>query len=180
MFLTDDQIHLSPFCVITYVLELENGKWYVGQTTNLNKRLCEHFSDKFKGSLWTSHHKPVSLHQIFIGDCENEQTIHMMQLYGSSNVRGGAWCKVDYPDDYKFPTSLEDWEESKYFKARLTKLQHTIFQSIVDEGRPVSFDDLRSKGFRKETIQRTLDACLVPPKLLDTDTQDGVEYFVPA
>ena len=90
------EIQQTPFIVITYILELEAGKYYVGRTTNLNRRLAEHISQDYKGSLWTDKYKFVCLLEARLGDTEVETTIEMINRYGFENVRGGPWCRTDY------------------------------------------------------------------------------------
>ena len=55
---------------LVYTLELEGGNYYVGFTTDLNRRLFEHFNDA--GSLWTKEHKPIRIVSVCIGDKERE------------------------------------------------------------------------------------------------------------
>ena len=79
---------------LVYTLELENGNYYVGWSTDLNRRLYEHFNGA--GAKWTKEHKPIRVVSVCIGDkaLENEQTRNLMELYGPEKVRGGNWCKV--------------------------------------------------------------------------------------
>lgn len=42
-----------------YVLECENGKFYVGRSRNLPERLSQHFQGNF-GAVWTRLHKPLN------------------------------------------------------------------------------------------------------------------------
>jgi predicted GIY-YIG superfamily endonuclease len=48
------------FTYVTYVLKLEEDKWYVGLTTNLNQRLTQHFTGD--GAKWTQLFKPKVEH----------------------------------------------------------------------------------------------------------------------
>lgn len=78
-----------------YVLELENGKFYVGKTTNPEYRLESHFQNN--GSEWTKLHKPVRVLEI-IKNCddydEDKYTRIYMDKYGIDNVRGGSFVTV--------------------------------------------------------------------------------------
>lgn len=74
----------------TYVLELENGKFYVGKSRYLKERLCQHFSGN--GSIWTKLYKPLAVIDVFPRNCEEEATLHYMSKYGIDNVRGFSWC----------------------------------------------------------------------------------------
>ena len=42
-----------------YVLKLQGSHWYVGSTTNVEARSCEHFAGQ--GALWTQKHPPLSV-----------------------------------------------------------------------------------------------------------------------
>ena len=78
-----------------YILELEDNKYYVGMTENVDKRMYSHFNGK--GSEWTKLHKPVKIYKIFrsidIFD-EDLYTKKMMYYKGIDNVRGGSYSSI--------------------------------------------------------------------------------------
>ena len=79
-----------------YILQLEQGKFYVGYTERENgSRFLEHFSGA--GSKWTQIYKPIQVIEWMDGDQEDENriTLELMAKYGWWNVRGGKWCCVD-------------------------------------------------------------------------------------
>lgn len=79
-----------------YVLQLKDGKYYVGYTTrDRGQRINDHFENR--GASWTKQYKPVKVLQQFAGTLisENETTLRMMEEYGWNNVRGGGWCQID-------------------------------------------------------------------------------------
>ena len=78
-----------------YVLKLENNKFYVGHSCEIEVRIASHFLGN--GSLWTKKHKPLELVSVKQGDTlmENLTTIALMSKYGYEDVRGGIWCKVE-------------------------------------------------------------------------------------
>jgi predicted GIY-YIG superfamily endonuclease len=82
---------------ILYVLQLENNKYYIGITMNLNMRIAQHFSGE--GSKWTKLHKPITIVEIQIKNIteqlENEITLFYMRKYGWQSVRGGSYTKID-------------------------------------------------------------------------------------
>jgi predicted GIY-YIG superfamily endonuclease len=95
--------------IIIYVLKLEHGNYYVGQTTNLKRRLKEH-NDGRRGSDWTRLHKLV--HHIESIDSkmidskkaailENEIVLKYMGMYGWKKVRGGYFNLIDEEVTYK-------------------------------------------------------------------------------
>jgi hypothetical protein len=81
--------------VYIYVLELNDGKYYIGKTDNPEYRLESHFNST--GSTWTKLHKPLNVLEI-LPDCDNYDedkiTIKYMDKYGIDNVRGGSFVSV--------------------------------------------------------------------------------------
>ena len=83
-----------------YVLQLENGKYYVGKSKDIIKRFEEHKSGS--GSAWTGKYKPIKI--VEVRDLkdhhdENNTTKDYMKKYGIKNVRGGSYTQVTLPDD---------------------------------------------------------------------------------
>jgi hypothetical protein len=78
-----------------YKLNLENGKKYVGKTTNVDRRMDQHFSGN--GSKVTKKFKPIDGKTIdevpgfFSDDVEQEHTEDYIEKYGYNNVRGGYY-----------------------------------------------------------------------------------------
>lgn len=82
-----------------YCLRLENGKYYVGKTNNLEYRIKQHFNGE--GSDWTKINKPVDIHETHDERDEfdeNNTTKKYMSEFGIDNVRGGSYCNVFLPD----------------------------------------------------------------------------------
>ena len=81
---------------LVYVLRLEDDCYYVGITTNLNLRYCQHVTGR-GGSKWTRLHKPIEIVSVVVGDNtrENEITRELMRTHGWENVRGGPYCRVE-------------------------------------------------------------------------------------
>ena len=78
---------------MTYVLQLADGKFYVGMTYNLNQRYAEHIQGR--GAKWTRLHRPVRILSVEVGDLEYEVTLRLMREKGWQNVRGSKYCKID-------------------------------------------------------------------------------------
>lgn len=51
-----------------YILELKDGKYYVGKTNNPDARILDHF--KGGGSIWTKKYEPVKIIEK-IPDCDD-------------------------------------------------------------------------------------------------------------
>jgi hypothetical protein len=85
--------------VFIYILQLEEGKYYVGKTSNPEVRIEDHFNEAC--SVWTKKYNPVSVIKI-IPDCddydEDKYTVQSMGDYGIDNVRGGSFCQVELSD----------------------------------------------------------------------------------
>lgn len=79
-----------------YILKLEKGKWYVGSTTDVDRRYKQHLSGR--GSAWTKKYHPISISDQFKGDSfDEDKTVKVcMTKYGIANVRGGSYsnCRL--------------------------------------------------------------------------------------
>lgn len=82
--------------ICIYVLRCEEEKYYVGKSTNINKRLKQHFKQK-KGSCWTRLYKPLQIYEIR-RKCdefdEEKITLQYMKKFGINNVRGGSYTRL--------------------------------------------------------------------------------------
>lgn len=84
-----------------YILQLEQGKYYVGITKNVDKRFKRH--EIGKGANWTRLYKPVAVIQTIettvfteseAAKLEDELTFDIAKQYGIANVRGGGYCQT--------------------------------------------------------------------------------------
>lgn len=99
----DDTLQLKAYCkdFWIYVLECENGYYYIGLSANIEQRLSDHFQNL--GSLFTQAHKPLRVieknHIIFMGSTpcqrpcqeENRKTEEYIKKYGFERVCGGKY-----------------------------------------------------------------------------------------
>jgi predicted GIY-YIG superfamily endonuclease len=77
-----------------YVLKLENDKYYVGESTNVKKRIWAHKNEN--GSAWTKKYgveKQIEGVEVKNNFYELAQTLEMMRVYGIDNVRGSLFTK---------------------------------------------------------------------------------------
>ena len=77
---------------IIYVLELKSGKFYVGKTSNIERRIQEHSSGR--GSAWTRKYKLIRILYTTKKHNEDYHVIKMMHERGIENVRGGSFSTM--------------------------------------------------------------------------------------
>lgn len=81
--------------ICIYILRCEDDKYYVGKSTNINKRIKQHF--KKKGSSWTRLYRPLEIYEIR-RNCdefdEEKITLQYMKKFGINNVRGGSYTRL--------------------------------------------------------------------------------------
>ena len=83
-----------------YALKLAGGKYYIGKSDNLDKRLESHFAGS--GAAWTREHPPIKVVETRENVSrfeEDKMTKEYMEKYGIDNVRGGAYTQVELPDE---------------------------------------------------------------------------------
>ncbi|MGY5957106.1 GIY-YIG nuclease family protein [Kosakonia sp. BK9b] len=119
-----------------YALELEDGCYYVGSTTFVDRRFAQHMAGK--GAEWTRLHRPVRVLEtvpVMVDNTsqlvwlETEKTLDYMKQYGHARVRGGKLVDVS--------------GESEYFWRYLRKagVAPTIPQLIMSHGTPAQVPD---------------------------------------
>jgi hypothetical protein len=84
-----------------YLLRLRNGKFYVGSSTDVDRRFQQHLDGV--GSEWTRLHAPACrAPQILETNAslldEDKFTKKLMIEHGVDNVRGGSYCQVELTD----------------------------------------------------------------------------------
>jgi len=88
--------------VFIYVLQLEQGKYYIGKTYNPQFRLESHFNSN--GSEWTKTYKPLRVLELK-SNCddydEDKYTRIYMDKYGINNVRGGSFVSLNLSKSQK-------------------------------------------------------------------------------
>lgn len=85
-----------------YTLALEGNHFYVGSTTDIDKRVAEH--RRGDGSAWTRMYKPIGKNPIAavaFDDpirarlAEDSETVFLMLRHGKDKVRGGTYSSPD-------------------------------------------------------------------------------------
>lgn len=126
------QVPDSTYPIHIYVLELEDGFWYVGKTHYPDSRYWQHTHGK--GAEWTKLHKVVRCvaRQVFYVETEYDEdkyenlvTIEWMEREGWRQVRGGSWCEVSEEK------TLKKLHRYGYFKQIKVSRQEFAPQSLV-------------------------------------------------
>lgn len=82
--------------VYIYALELQNGKYYIGRTSDLERRLDEHQHSNYSCA-WVKEYPMVRVIEAY-SNCdafdEDKLVKVYMYRYGIRNVRGGAYTQV--------------------------------------------------------------------------------------
>lgn len=79
-----------------YVLKLIDDRYYVGRTSNILRRINQHFTGI--GAKYTKKFKPIKVIDIILELTrydEKMKTLEMMEKYGWEKVRGACWCSLD-------------------------------------------------------------------------------------
>lgn len=78
-----------------YILRLEDGKYYVGKSQNVNFRVAAHFNGN--GSVWTKKYRPLEVLKIVESTDKFDEdiiTLRLMEKHGIDNVRGGSFSAL--------------------------------------------------------------------------------------
>lgn len=79
-----------------YSLKLEQNKYYIGKTNNIEHRFWQHSINN--GSYWTKLYKVIELENVY-ENCdiydEDKYVIMYMDKYGIDNVRGGIFSSIN-------------------------------------------------------------------------------------
>lgn len=90
-----ENVALSSNSMVTvYALALEDGKYYVGKTTDMEKRFSDHVNGTIRSAHWTRKHKPIKILETYEdadGLQEDKITLMYMIRYGIDHVRGGPY-----------------------------------------------------------------------------------------
>ena len=81
-----------------YVLKLVEDRYYVGRTSNIFRRIQQHFTSV--GSIYTKKYKPLKVIEVeeeITTEDERFKTMSVMEKYGWERVRGSGWCSLEIP-----------------------------------------------------------------------------------
>jgi predicted GIY-YIG superfamily endonuclease len=118
-----------------YVLRLHNDKWYVGRTSNVERRFEQHKNGD--GAKWTFLHKPLDIHEIREIKSDNDEDIitrEYMKQFGIYNVRGGRYCAVEFKPWHiqEIKNDMNNYEMNKKINEFSAKISNEIFNPDSD------------------------------------------------
>lgn len=159
---------VEPVDIFLYVLALQGDRFYVGLTSDLDRRLEQHFTAS--GAEWTRLHRPVRVvHSINTGTrdrlqaeaMENEATVALMMSYGIEAVRGGHYSQLETADIEPALRAHGAWDRIKQAQLQRVALDLDLswseaLDSFLDKaqayyaaGAPESLsDDVFAAGYR--------------------------------
>lgn len=138
-----------------YVLACENGKYYVGSTTNRKRRYRDH--GRRKGSKWTRAHKPLGVlrefrrvpSQFLLG-MESKVTAECMLEFGVNNVRGSMFCS---PREYH----MGDIKALTKFLGHYNDLNYKKVNHRLSETLPVPPYQMRNRQRKRAGYNRHME-----------------------
>jgi hypothetical protein len=148
-----------------YVLECEDGKYYVGSTTHRKQRLRQHLT-KRGGSSWTRQHKPIRvvkeykrIPELYYLGLEAKVTAECMQEYGINNVRGAMFSLTrDYTvADLDALTGFLGHHNNLNYREVSMYLNRTLPRAEICGGGPTRSPSSKKK--RKVQKARRSDRC---------------------
>lgn len=93
-----------------YILKLEDSKYYIGKSENVERRFQDHMNGN--GSVWTRKYKPIEMERVIRSASsfdEDKFTKEYMSTYGIDNVRGGSYTTVELSEEQKEFLTREIW-----------------------------------------------------------------------
>jgi hypothetical protein len=93
-----------------YVLQLEKGNYYVGESQDPEKALLMHREGL--GPVWTQIHKPIRIHAQYSDEHDVNYYVKQYMLdVGIDHVRGGSWEHLRLTDQDRIRIRNEGAEE---------------------------------------------------------------------
>lgn len=154
---------------VVYILKLQHDKFYVGKTTNINRRYQEHLDGN--GAEWTKLFKPVQLLQTIelVGDFsdfyEDLYTKKYMKMYGVANVRGGSYCSIELSKETINFINRELWHSAglclncgkKHFSEVCNQQKLWTPNGVIVKKEKHTFDSVTEKYFKDLAYDKILD-----------------------
>jgi len=129
-----------------YILKLENDKWFIGKSANVEKRYEQHLNGE--ADPFTQLHKPISLElsRDLTSETDHDETVReYMRKYGVENVRGGIYSKTEF-NSYDLSKIRDDISYEEALKNR------RVFEAKVHNEFSNPDSDLRSGRWLKRFL----------------------------
>lgn len=160
-----------------YWLSLDNDKFYVGRTSDIKRRIGEHFLGD--GAKWTKLNKPRKVlgYTTELGDKhEDYMTLLMMKKHGVENVRGGKWCMQFFSDGLKaqlraFSSFIN---ESKSIEENMNNIEDNRMNYIIET---LMLKTIDTKKFGNDTL--LWNELISFKKCVKCKGYHNMEYFKP-
>jgi len=98
----------------TYVLQLQHGKFYVGNTDNIYTRMLDHKLMTPASSMWVKEYGPVERVVEISKNCckedEHYKTLQYMSMFSWENVRGSSYCRLHM---FSAPEALKNFARTR-------------------------------------------------------------------
>ena len=94
-----------------YILKLENNKYYIGSSRNVDKKYQKHVNGTICS--WTKKYKPLFIEKIIPSAHpydEDKYTIKYMNMHGIDNVRGGLFSMEELDKSQRHIIKETIWE----------------------------------------------------------------------
>ena len=118
-----------------YVIELNGGNFYVGETDNVVKRLVDHVLSSKSSSQWVKLHgfrRVIEIVRNADADAEETKTLAWMTMFGFERVRGASFT---YPHITRAPFKLATFDRRVHVYDHLS---HSEVAAIEEEARRLS------------------------------------------
>jgi hypothetical protein len=154
-----------------YILKLENNKYYVGKSNDLETRLTSHKNGL--ASAWTKKYKPISVEKVIPNASsydKNKETIEYMGKYGIDNVRGGIYVTEALDNTQRSEINKQIWGANdcctqcgrkEHFIKNCKETKDVTGQDIIKTGQDIfkTGQDIFKEEYKDKKLIKTCFDC---------------------
>jgi hypothetical protein len=143
-----------------YTLKLQSGKYYIGTTHDIGKRIIQHKSGN--GSVWTRQYKFECLIDLYEADDElalfeeTKQVCKCFLQYGPENVRGAQYCQLSQPSIEELIGYIGHNLKLEYAEVR-KHLTKNFKKEEIEKYKKKSQNTLENKEITKESTEESTE-----------------------